>query len=61
MKLNTIGLPVQETEKIVVALNVLLSNFQVYYQTLRGMHWNIRGNVFLIYTLNLKNCIMILK
>ena len=46
MKLNTIGLPIQETEKIVVELNVLLSNFQVYYQSLRGMHWNIRGKRF---------------
>lgn len=46
MRLNTIGLPVQEIEKIVVELNVLLSNFQVYYQSLRGMHWNIRGKRF---------------
>ncbi|MGL2993922.1 Dps family protein [Flavobacterium sp. TSSA_36] len=46
MKLNTIGLPIAETDKIVLELNVLLSNFQVYYQSLRGMHWNIRGKRF---------------
>lgn len=46
MKLNTIGLPIEETDKIVLELNVLLSNFQVYYQSLRGMHWNIRGKRF---------------
>jgi starvation-inducible DNA-binding protein len=46
MKLNAIGLPVENTEIIIVELNVLLSNFQVYYQSLRGMHWNIRGRRF---------------
>lgn len=46
MKLNAIGLPVEESEIIIVELNVLLSNFQVYYQSLRGMHWNIRGRRF---------------
>ncbi|CAN1486430.1 Dps DNA-binding ferritin-like protein (oxidative damage protectant) [Flavobacteriaceae bacterium] len=46
MKLNSIGLPVENTEIIIVELNVLLSNFQVYYQSLRGLHWNIRGKRF---------------
>jgi starvation-inducible DNA-binding protein len=46
MKLNTLGLPVKETEIIVIDLNVLLANFQVYYQNLRGLHWNIRGKRF---------------
>ncbi len=46
MKQNTLGLPVKETESIVVELNTLLSNFQVYYQNLRGLHWNIRGKRF---------------
>ena len=31
---------------MVTELNVLLSNFQVYYQNLRGIHWNIRGKRF---------------
>lgn len=46
MKTNLLGLPVKESEEIVQSLNVLLSNFQVYYQNLRGIHWNIRGKRF---------------
>lgn len=46
MKTNSIGLPQKETEILVNELNVLLANFQVYYQNLRGMHWNIRGKRF---------------
>ena len=46
MKTNSIGLPIEQSEQIVVALNKLLSNFQVYYQNLRGIHWNIRGKRF---------------
>ncbi|AWH85604.1 DNA starvation/stationary phase protection protein [Flavobacterium album] len=43
---NILGLPVKETELISAELNILLSNFQVYYQNLRGIHWNIRGKRF---------------
>ena len=43
---NILGLPVKESEVIAAELNILLSNFQVYYQNLRGIHWNIRGNRF---------------
>ncbi|WP_306351029.1 Dps family protein [Flavobacterium sp. '19STA2R22 D10 B1'] len=46
MKKNSIGLPIKETEQISAELNNLLSNFQVYYQNLRGLHWNIRGKRF---------------
>lgn len=46
MKTNTLGLPVKETQELVKQLNILLSNFQVYYQNLRGLHWNIRGKRF---------------
>lgn len=46
MKTNILGLPVKESEAIVDDLNVLLSSFQVYYQNLRGIHWNIRGKRF---------------
>lgn len=44
--MNTLGLPVKETEELVEQLNALLSNFQIYYQNLRGLHWNIRGKRF---------------
>ena len=46
MKTNILGLPIKESEEVVNKLNVLLSNFQVYYQNLRGIHWNIRGKRF---------------
>ena len=46
MKVNSLGLPVKETEVLVTELNTLLSNFQVYYQNLRGLHWNIKGKRF---------------
>lgn len=46
MKLNKLGLPEKETEVLAAELNLLLANFQVYYQNLRGLHWNIRGKRF---------------
>ncbi|EDP94977.1 Dps family protein [Kordia algicida OT-1] len=46
MALNILGLDVQKTEDLVNDLNVLLANFQVYYQNLRGIHWNIKGKGF---------------
>jgi len=46
MKTNILGLPIKETEQIANDLNMLLSSFQVYYQNLRGIHWNIRGKRF---------------
>ena len=46
MKTNILGLPVKETEEIAKDLNILLSSFQVYYQNLRGIHWNIKGKRF---------------
>ncbi|MBL7886242.1 MAG: DNA starvation/stationary phase protection protein [Flavobacterium sp.] len=46
MKLNNIGLPKKEAEIVAAELNILLANFQIYYQNLRGLHWNIRGKRF---------------
>lgn len=46
MKINSIGLPVKESQILVDDLNTLLANFQIYYQNLRGIHWNIRGKRF---------------
>ena len=46
MNKTIIGLDVNKTEKLVISLNTLLSNFQVYYQNLRGLHWNIKGKSF---------------
>ncbi|MGY0392823.1 Dps family protein [Bizionia sp. KMM 8389] len=46
MTLNTIGLDQVKTKEIANDLNGLLANFQVYYQNLRGIHWNIKGKRF---------------
>jgi starvation-inducible DNA-binding protein len=46
MKTTSIGLNVKETKELVISLNELLANFQVYYQNLRGLHWNIKGKSF---------------
>ncbi|MCW2119221.1 Dps family protein [Flavobacterium sp. 7A] len=46
MKTNSIGLAVDESVVMVEELNVLLANFQIYYQNLRGLHWNIKGKRF---------------
>ena len=41
-----IGLNKLKAEKLTNSLNELLANFQVYYQSLRGLHWNIKGKSF---------------
>jgi starvation-inducible DNA-binding protein len=46
MTLNSIGLDSQKATELAKELNVLLANFQIYYQNLRGIHWNIKGKAF---------------
>ncbi len=46
MSTTILGLDKQKTANLVVELNELLANFQVYYQNLRGLHWNIKGKNF---------------
>ncbi|PQJ81594.1 Dps family protein [Polaribacter glomeratus] len=46
MDKNILGLDKKETQNLVEKLNGLLSNFQIYYQNLRGLHWNIKGKNF---------------
>lgn len=43
---NRIGISTKKANKLVVSLNDLLSNYQVFYQNLRGFHWNIKGKEF---------------
>ncbi len=43
---NTIGLHPEKANVLAAELNLLLANFQTYYQNLRGLHWNIRGKRF---------------
>ena len=46
MTFNSIGLDTKQTQEIAGNLNSLLANFQIYYQNLRGIHWNIKGKRF---------------
>ena len=46
MTLNSIGLDTKKTQNLADELNQLLANFQLYYQNLRGIHWNIKGRMF---------------
>ena len=46
MTLNSIGLDTKKTKYLANELNQLLANFQLYYQNLRGIHWNIKGKNF---------------
>ena len=44
--LNLIGLDKEKSAILAEKLNVLLANYQLYYQNLRGFHWNIKGEKF---------------
>jgi len=46
MAKNQIGLDASKAEKLAERLNVLLSNYQVFYMNARGFHWNITGEKF---------------
>ena len=46
MEISVLGLDKHKTEILVKELNVLLANFQIYYQNVRGLHWNIKGKNF---------------
>jgi starvation-inducible DNA-binding protein len=52
MKTNRIGLDTKLSDSLVKELSRLLASYQVYYQNLRGFHWNIQGEAF--FTLHLK-------
>ncbi len=41
--LNQIGLEKVESQQVAEKLNELLANYHIYYQNLRGFHWNIKG------------------
>ncbi len=43
---NSIGLNQEQSKKVAGKLNDLLANYQVFYQNLRGFHWNIKGKNF---------------
>lgn len=52
MSVNKIGLPDKKVIELVDHLNILLANYQIHYQKLRGCHWNVKGHNF--FTLHVK-------
>jgi starvation-inducible DNA-binding protein len=45
-KLSAIGLDTRTSEELAEKLNNLLANYSVFYQNVRGYHWNIKGEKF---------------
>ena len=46
MENTPIGLNPQVTAETIEGLNSLLADLQIFYQNVRGFHWNIRGTEF---------------
>ena len=46
--LDYLNLDNKNVENVVVALQNLLADFQVYYTNLRGFHWEIKGRGFFV-------------
>lgn len=45
-KLNLIGLNVEKSKVLAEKLNELLADYSIFYQNIRGYHWNIKGDKF---------------
>ena len=45
-KLNAIGLNAEKAKALADKLNQLLANYSIFYQNVRGYHWNIKGEKF---------------
>tara|TARA_B110000046_G_C12918532_1_gene366019 strand:- start:37 stop:504 length:468 start_codon:yes stop_codon:yes gene_type:complete len=43
---NSIGIDKEQASKLSRELNDLLANYQLFYQNLRGLYWNIKGKEF---------------
>ncbi len=43
---NLVGIDKVKAEKLVKELNTLLADYELFYQNLRGLHWNIIGKEF---------------
>ncbi|MCI1647315.1 MAG: DNA starvation/stationary phase protection protein [Bacteroides sp.] len=46
--LDYISLKGEKVNKVIVSLQQLLADFQIYYTNLRGFHWNIKGHGFFV-------------
>lgn len=45
-KTTAIGLDPKQSNTLAESLNVLLANYSIFYQNVRGYHWNIKGEKF---------------
>ncbi len=36
----------EKNQEVVKELNALLADYQIFYQNLRGLHWNVKGRLF---------------
>ena len=45
-KINSIGLDIAKSEILAEKLNELLADYSIFYQNVRGYHWNIKGDKF---------------
>lgn len=43
---NSIGIDSKKAKTLSKKLNQLLADYQLFYQNLRGLHWNIKGREF---------------
>ena len=43
---NAIGIDTKKAKALSEKLNDLLANYQIFYQNLRGLHWNVKGKEF---------------
>lgn len=46
MSINHIGLDEEKSKDLAVHLNDLLANYSIFYQNVRGYHWNVKGDKF---------------
>lgn len=46
MTVNKIGLKDKNVIELADHLNILLANYQIHYQKVRGCHWNVKGHNF---------------
>lgn len=44
--LNRIGIDTEKSKELADLLNDLLADYSIFYQNVRGYHWNIRGDKF---------------
>ena len=44
--MNYIGLDENQSQELIKNLKSLLADYSVFYQNVRGYHWNIKGDKF---------------